>query len=161
MAPHDVRPMVEKAELINPDVSLAIIERGNCFGYNNLVVDMRGFKIMHDAVDVPLVVDVPIVFDATHTVQYPQAAADSSGGDRSLTAPMALAAAATGYVDGLFVECHPDPDKALCDGPCMTKLDDMPKLIEQFMEVQAYGLKAANRSASPFQFNTLAGQAFM
>ncbi len=151
IAPHNVKPMVEKATSMNPNISLAVIERGQCFGYNDLVVDFRGFKIMSEAVN------CPIIFDATHTVQYPQRSADSSGGDRAFVAPLARAAAATGYVDGFFIETHPNPDKALCDGPCMVKLDDMGKLVGELKEIYDIAQRTVDRSPRPFQFNQIAG----
>ena len=91
----------------NPRVLLT--ERGASFGYNNLVVDYRSFPIMQE-------LGVPVVFDATHSVQLPGGLGTSSGGQRQFVPVLARAAAAAG-VNGVFLETHPDPDKALCDGP--------------------------------------------
>ena len=91
----------------NPRILLT--ERGASFGYNNLVVDYRSLPIMQDF-------GVPVVFDATHSVQLPGGRGSSSGGQRQFVPVLARAAAAAG-VNGVFMETHPDPDKALCDGP--------------------------------------------
>lgn len=96
-------------------------ERGTTFGYQNLVVDMRSFSIMGRN-------GYPTVFDATHSVQLPGAAGGKSGGQREFVEPLAKAALAAG-ADGLFVETHPDPDKALSDGPNMIPLKDLPGLV--------------------------------
>ena len=146
VAPHDVRPMVEKVLAKNDKAQVAIIERGTTFGYNDNVVDYRGFKIMSD-----LTADLgtPIVFDCTHTVQRPSLRGDSSGGDRQLVAPLARAAAATGYCDGYFLETHPDPSKALCDGPCMVPLDAMETMLKNIIGAHQYGFEIASRNARP------------
>ncbi len=98
-----------------------LVERGACYGYNNLVVDMRGFSVMRSF-------DCPVIFDATHSVQLPGGAGGSSGGQREFIEPLAKAAVAAG-VDGLFMEIHPNPDKALCDGPNSIPLDDVERLL--------------------------------
>jgi len=102
-------------------------ERGTTFGYQNLVVDMRSFAIMRQN-------GLPTVFDATHSVQLPGAAGGKSGGQREFVAPLAKAALAAG-ADGLFVETHPDPDKAISDGPNMVPLAELPALLEQCLAV--------------------------
>ena len=99
-----------------------LTERGSSFGYGNLVVDMRGLRIMRDF--------APVVFDATHSVQMPASGGASSGGDSSFVPYLSRAAAAVG-VDGFFFETHFDPSIALSDGPNMIALDDMRHLIEQ------------------------------
>ena len=96
-------------------------ERGTTFGYQNLVVDMRAFAIMKQE-------GYPAIFDATHSVQLPGAAGGRSGGQREFAAPLARAALAAG-ADGLFVETHPDPERAPSDGPNMIPLDELPALI--------------------------------
>lgn len=108
VAPRDMRHALGKLrESGNPSVLLT--ERGACFGYNNLVVDMRSLAIMRG-------LGVPVCFDATHSVQLPSAADGTTGGQREFVRPLARAAVAAG-VDALFLEVHEDPSKALCDGP--------------------------------------------
>jgi 2-dehydro-3-deoxyphosphooctonate aldolase (KDO 8-P synthase) len=114
VAPHDIHRAAEKvASTGNSQVVLT--ERGSCFGYNNLVVDMRGLKIMRDA-------GWPVVFDATHSVQLPGGAGSSSSGQPEFIEPLARAAIAAG-VDGIFVEVHDHPEKALSDGPNALRLN--------------------------------------
>ena len=122
VAPWDMRPVKEKLEAAgNPRILLT--ERGSSFGYNNLVVDFRSIPIMRE-------LGVPVVFDATHSVQLPGGRGDSSGGDRRHVPVLARAAAAAG-ADGVFMECHPDPDKALCDGPNSWPLHRLADLLKQ------------------------------
>jgi 2-dehydro-3-deoxyphosphooctonate aldolase (KDO 8-P synthase) len=114
MAPHDMRRAAEKvASTGNHQVVLT--ERGSSFGYNNLVVDMRGLQIMRDA-------GWPVVFDATHSVQLPGGAGAASSGQPQFIAPLARAAVAAG-VDGIFVEVHDHPEEALSDGANALRLD--------------------------------------
>jgi 2-dehydro-3-deoxyphosphooctonate aldolase (KDO 8-P synthase) len=114
VAPHDIHRAAEKvASTGNGQVVLA--ERGSCFGYNNLVVDMRGLKIMRDA-------GWPVVFDATHSVQLPGAGGEASGGSPEFIEPLARAAVAVG-VNGVFVEVHDAPERALSDGANALRLD--------------------------------------
>ena len=114
VAPHDIRYAAEKvASTGNGRVLLT--ERGSSFGYNNLVVDMRGLKIMRDA-------GWPVVFDATHSVQLPSGAGGVSGGQPQFIEPLARAAVAAG-VDGIFVEVHDRPERALSDGANALRLD--------------------------------------
>lgn len=98
-----------------------VTERGTTFGYNNLVVDMRGLPIMRG-------LGYPVVFDGTHSVQLPGGAGGASGGQREFVAPLVRAAVAAG-VDALFLEVHPDPDRAPCDGPNMVPLSELPALL--------------------------------
>ena len=113
VAPHDIHRAAEKvASTGNRQVVLT--ERGSSFGYNNLVVDMRGLKIMRDA-------GWPVVFDATHSVQLPGGAGAASGGQPQFIEPLARAAVAAG-VDGIFVEVHDEPERALSDGPNALRL---------------------------------------
>jgi 2-dehydro-3-deoxyphosphooctonate aldolase (KDO 8-P synthase) len=114
VAPHDIPRAAEKvASTGNQQVVLT--ERGSSFGYNNLVVDMRGLKIMREA-------GWPVVFDATHSVQVPGGAGSASGGQPEFIEPLARAAVAVG-VNGVFVETHDTPEKALSDGPSALRLD--------------------------------------
>lgn len=120
MAPADMIHSVRKvASTGNERVTLT--ERGFSFGYNNLVVDMRGIPIMR-------ALGVPVVFDGTHSVQLPSGAGGRSGGQREFVAPLVNAAVAAG-ADALFLETHPDPDNAPCDGPNMVPMDDLPALL--------------------------------
>jgi 2-dehydro-3-deoxyphosphooctonate aldolase (KDO 8-P synthase) len=113
VAPHDIHRAAEKvASTGNSQVLLT--ERGSSFGYNNLVVDMRGLKIMRDA-------GWPVVFDATHSVQLPGGAGSASTGQPQFIEPLARAAVAVG-IDGVFVEVHDEPEKALSDGPNALRL---------------------------------------
>lgn len=100
---------------------ICLCERGSSFGYNNLVVDMRGLEIMKTT-------GHPVIFDATHSVQLPGAGDGKSGGQREFVAALARAAVAVG-VAGLFLETHPDPDKAPCDGPNMLPFTALPALL--------------------------------
>ena len=108
VAPHDMQRAAEKVASTGNDRVL-LTERGSSFGYNNLVVDMRGLKIMRDS-------GWPVIFDATHSVQLPSGAGGFSGGQPEFIEPLARAAVAVG-VDGVFVEVHDHPEKALSDGP--------------------------------------------
>ena len=132
MAPGDMVPVIAKARAAARAAGLdedrfMVCERGTMFGYHNLVVDMRALIDMRDT-------GCPVVFDATHSVQLPGARGTSSGGTRHHVAPLARAAAATG-IAGLFLETHPDPDKALSDGPNAVPLDQLDALVEQVMRV--------------------------
>ena len=134
LSPTEMRNVISKAiaaarEAGVPHDHFTACERGFSFGYGNLVVDMRGFKIMAETCG------VPIVFDATHSVQMPGAAGTSSGGDRSFVPSLARAALATGYVSGLFMEAHPNPDSAPCDGPNMLPFKDLPTLLPQLKAI--------------------------
>jgi 2-dehydro-3-deoxyphosphooctonate aldolase (KDO 8-P synthase) len=121
MAPWEMRGVIDKARAAgNADVM--ICERGFSFGYNNLVVDMRGLAAMR-------AIGCPVVFDATHSVQLPGGLGASSGGERQHIPVLARAAVAAG-VSGVFMETHPDPDNALCDGPNSWPLDRMESLLE-------------------------------
>jgi 2-dehydro-3-deoxyphosphooctonate aldolase (KDO 8-P synthase) len=127
VAPGDMRHVVEKvASTGNTDIVLT--ERGSSFGYNNLVVDMRGLVIMRK-------LGYPVVFDATHSVQLPGASGASSGGQPEFIEPLARAAIATGYVDGLFVEVHEEPSKALSDGANALRLDELGALLHTLRRI--------------------------
>ncbi len=116
IAPQDIRRAADKvASTGNSKVLLT--ERGSSFGYNNLVVDMRGLKIMRDS-------GWPVIFDATHSVQLPSASGSGSGGQPEFIEPLARAAAAVG-IDGIFVEVHDHPERALSDGPNALRLSSL------------------------------------
>jgi 2-dehydro-3-deoxyphosphooctonate aldolase (KDO 8-P synthase) len=104
-----------------------LTERGTSFGYRNLVVDMRGLEIMKE-------LGCPVVYDATHSVQLPGAMGSSTGGQREYVAPLSRAAAAVG-VAGIFFETHPNPDKALSDGPNSLPLKDAEALVRQLQAI--------------------------
>lgn len=109
--------------------ALAVTERGTFFGYGDLVVDMRSFARMRESCD------VPVIFDATHSVQRPgQGAGGTSGGAREFIPPLTLAAIAAG-AQGLFIETHPDPDHAPSDGPNMLRLDQMADLMSRVVDI--------------------------
>lgn len=120
LAPWDVKNIIEKFTSTG-NHNLLITERGTSFGYNNLVVDFRGLPIMRSF-------GYPVIFDITHSLQLPGGKGGSSGGQREFAEHLARAAAAVG-VDGLFMEVHPEPEKALCDGPNMLRLDDVKKML--------------------------------
>jgi len=122
LSPYEMRTVVEKAKSTGND-DIMVCERGFSFGYNNLVVDMRGLAIMRDT-------GCPVVFDATHSVQLPGGLGGSSGGQRQHIPVLARAAIAVG-VAGVFMEIHPKPDEALCDGPNSLSLSRAREVLEQ------------------------------
>jgi len=132
MAPWDMKYAVEKVRSGNPK-EVWLTERGTSFGYRNLVVDFRSLPIMKEYAD-------RVIFDATHSVQIPGGAQGKSGGERQFVFPLARAAVAVG-VDGLFFEVHPEPDKALCDGPNSLPLKDIPELFSQISDLFAVAKK--------------------
>lgn len=121
LAPWDMRHVTDKA-LATGNQQIMVCERGVSFGYNNLVSDMRSLMVMRDT-------GCPVVFDATHSVQLPGGQGSSSGGQREFVPALARAAVAVG-IAGLFMETHPDPDKALSDGPNAMPLAEMKALLE-------------------------------
>ena len=126
LAPHDMARVVEKAKLAAAEAGLSedrfmVCERGASFGYGNLVSDMRSLAIMRET-------RCPVVFDATHSVQLPGGQGSSSGGERQFVPVLARAAVAVG-VAGIFMETHPNPEKALSDGPNSVPLGRMPELL--------------------------------
>jgi 2-dehydro-3-deoxyphosphooctonate aldolase (KDO 8-P synthase) len=127
VAPWDAAHILEKSAMAG-NANVIVTERGFCFGYNNLVVDFRAFPILRG-------MGYPVVFDATHSVQLPGAAGKASGGDRRMALGLARAAVAAG-VDGLFLEVHPDPDRALCDGPNSLALDSLPDLLATLKRIE-------------------------
>jgi len=128
MAPQDMLNSVKKA-LSTGNENVCVTERGSSFGYNNLVVDFRSLPLMRSF-------GYPVIFDATHSVQSPGGQGECSGGDREMARVLARAAAAVG-VDGFFMEVHPDPDKALCDGPNSIALKDLPGIIRELLDISA------------------------
>src|SRR5260221_9564713 len=127
LAPADMKNVVEKARAASGVDNIMVCERGASFGYNNLVSDMRSLAIMRDT-------GCPVVFDATHSVQLPGGQGTSSGGQREVIPVLARAAVATG-VAGTFIETHPNPDKALSDGPNAWPLQHMQRLLETLVEL--------------------------
>lgn len=125
LAPAEMKHIINKCrEAGNEQVILC--ERGSSFGYNNLVVDMLGMDLMKRM--------APVVFDATHALQRPGGRSDSADGRRAQATALARAGMAVG-IAGLFLEAHPDPDKALCDGPCALPLDRLEPFLEQMQAV--------------------------
>jgi len=126
LAPWDMKHVVAKAREVGNE-QIMVCERGVSFGYNTLISDMRGLAVMREC-------DCPVVFDATHSVQQPGGQGASSGGQREFVPVLARAACASG-VAGLFMETHPDPDRALSDGPNAWPLHLMQRLLETLMEI--------------------------
>jgi 2-dehydro-3-deoxyphosphooctonate aldolase (KDO 8-P synthase) len=133
LAPWDARHIVEKLDAAGA-VGVLLTERGTSFGYNNLVVDPRSLPLLR-------ALGPPVVFDVTHSLQLPGGAGAASGGQRQFVPHLLRAAVAAG-VDGVFMEVHPDPDRAPCDGPNMVPLADLPDLLCQLTEVA--------RAAAPY-----------
>lgn len=128
MAPEDIAQSVDKAASTGND-RIIITERGVSFGYNNLVVDYRALPIMRS-------LGYPVIFDATHSVQRPGGLGTCSGGDREMARYLARAAFAVG-VDGVFMEVHNDPDKALCDGPNSIALSALAGLLKELSSIDS------------------------
>jgi 2-dehydro-3-deoxyphosphooctonate aldolase (KDO 8-P synthase) len=132
LAPWGMAQVVNKLSECGLDPAsghLWLTERGSSFGYNTLVVDYRGIPQMQ-------ALGCPVIFDATHAVQQPGGQGTTSGGQREFVAPLARAAVAVG-VDGLFLEVHPNPDKALSDGPNMVPLHRLEALLSQLLAIRA------------------------
>ncbi|MDE2510892.1 MAG: 3-deoxy-8-phosphooctulonate synthase [Elusimicrobia bacterium] len=128
LSPWDMRHAVEKLYSTG-NKRVLLTERGSTFGYGNLVVDMRSYEIMRSF-------GAPVIHDATHCVQLPGGSGSTTGGQREFVRPLARAAAAVG-VDGVFFETHPDPDKALSDGPNSLKLADVPSFLKEIRRFDA------------------------
>lgn len=126
LAAWDMKNCLEKVRQSGND-NVMLCERGTSFGYNTLVVDMTGLRVMKNF-------GVPVIFDATHSVQKPGGNGTSTGGNREYVEYLAKAALAVG-VDGLFMETHPDPDHAMSDGPNMVMLDEMEELLKKLIRV--------------------------
>ena len=127
LAPWDMKNVVDKARAVGNE-QIMVCERGVSFGYNNLVSDMRSLAAMRNT-------GAPVVFDATHSVQLPGGQGSASGGQREFVPVLARAAIAAG-VSGLFMETHPDPSNALCDGPNMIPLDKMRGVVEELKRIR-------------------------
>ena len=110
--------------------NIILCERGNSYGYNNLVVDMLNFQIMKD-------LGVPVIFDATHSLQLPGGLGNAAGGRREYLLPLAKAGISQG-IAGLFIEAHPDPDAAKCDGPCAISTDDIPNVLSKLSKLDEF-----------------------
>jgi 2-dehydro-3-deoxyphosphooctonate aldolase (KDO 8-P synthase) len=135
LAPHDMLQVVNKAKEANGGAdNIMVCERGASFGYNTLVSDMRGLAIMRET-------SCPVVFDATHSVQQPGGQGDKSGGQREHVPVLARAAVASG-IAGVFMETHPDPSKALSDGPNAWPLDKMEDLLHVLVDIDNLVKKA-------------------
>lgn len=126
LAPHEMKHIINKCLEAGND-KIILCERGSMFGYNNLVVDMLGFDSMKK-------MNVPVFFDVTHSLQQPGARADSAGGRREEITTLARAGMAVGLA-GLFLEAHPDPDKAKCDGPCALRLNQLEPFLAQLKQI--------------------------
>ncbi len=126
LAPHEMKHILHKCVEAGND-RLILCERGSTFGYNNLVVDMLGFSVMK-------AFGYPVMFDATHALQVPGGRADSADGRRGLAAQLARAGISQG-IAGLFLEAHPDPSEAKCDGPCALPLDKLEPYLAQMKAV--------------------------
>ena len=139
LSPHEMLNVIEKARVAAAEKNLPdqfmVCERGASFGYNNLVSDMRSLSILRES-------HAPVVFDATHSVQLPGGQGSSSGGQREFVPVLARAAVAVG-VSGLFMETHPDPAKALSDGPNAVPLNRMKELLESLVAIDTV-VKAKN-----------------
>ncbi len=129
LAPGDMLNVVMKAKETGGDDNIMICERGVSFGYNNLISDMRSLMIMRNT-------GCPVVFDATHSVQLPGGQGETSGGQREFVPVLARAAVATG-ISGIFMETHPNPEKALSDGPNAWPLQKMAALLKTLKEVDS------------------------
>ncbi len=128
LSPWDMTQVVEKAASTG-NHQILLTERGSMFGYQNLVVDFRSIRIMQQT-------GYPVIFDATHSVQLPGGAGNRSGGQREFAPILAQAAVAAG-ADGVFLEVHPDPDRALCDGPNSLSLTVLEKLLTKLLAIHA------------------------
>ena len=118
--------VIKKVE-VSGNKNILLCERGTTFGYNTLIVDMTGIVELKKF-------GYPVVFDATHSVQKPGGKGNATGGNREYVEPLAKAAVAAG-ADGLFFEVHPEPDKALSDGPNMVKLDEFEEMLKRVIKV--------------------------
>ena len=126
LAPGDVANIIAKAKSTGNE-NILITERGTSFGYNNLVFDVRSLPIIRE-------MGFPVIFDATHAVQLPGGAGTASGGNREMVKYLARAAVAAG-VDGIFLEVHRNPEKALCDGPNSLYLDSLEELLTALKQI--------------------------
>jgi 2-dehydro-3-deoxyphosphooctonate aldolase (KDO 8-P synthase) len=128
LAPQEMKNIVDKFEEQGND-RLMLCERGTMFGYNNLVVDMLGFSVMKNF-------SYPVLFDATHALQLPGGLAEAADGRRGNVTELSLAGLSQGLA-GLFIEAHPNPESALCDGPCALRLDKLEPFLERMVALDA------------------------
>ena len=147
LSPHEMLNVIEKARVAAAEKNLPdqfmVCERGASFGYNNLVSDMRSLAILRES-------HAPVVFDATHSVQLPGGQGNSSGGQREFVPVLARAAVAVG-ISGLFMETHPDPAKALSDGPNAVPLNRMRELLESLVAIDSVVKKTGSFLEDSFQ----------
>ena len=140
LSPHEMLNVIDKARAAAAEVNLPdqfmVCERGASFGYNNLVSDMRSLSILREA-------NAPVVFDATHSVQLPGGQGTASGGQREFVPVLARAAVAVG-ISGLFMETHPDPAKALSDGPNAVPLNRIKELLESLVSIDSVVKKSGS-----------------
>lgn len=129
LSPWDVGSLLQKIRSVRHG-GFMITERGTTFGYNNLVVDFRSLPVLKSY-------GCPVVFDGSHTVQLPGARGAASGGERGFIPPLCQAAVAVG-IDALFLEVHPDPDRALCDGPSSLALEALPRLLQRLKRLDRW-----------------------
>lgn len=129
LAPHEMGHILKKFESAGND-QLILCERGTSFGYNNLVVDMLGFRIMKGF-------GYPVMFDVTHSLQLPGGRDNSAGGRREAALDLALAGVSQS-ISSIFLEVHPDPDKALCDGPCALPLSEVASFLEKIKAMDVH-----------------------
>lgn len=129
LSPGDTRHIVAKIKTARPDAEVVLTERGSSFGYGNLVVDMRSFPIMKQWADA-------VVFDATHSLQLPGAAGDRTGGQREYIPCLSRAAMATGSVDGIFLEIHPEPARSPSDADNILPLDRLEPLLKELLAIR-------------------------
>ena len=148
LSPHEMLNVIEKARAAAKEMNLPdqfmVCERGASFGYNNLVSDMRSLAILRES-------NAPVVFDATHSVQLPGGQGNASGGQREFVPVLARAAVAVG-ISGLFMETHPDPAKALSDGPNAVPLDRMKDLLESLVAIDTVVKASDIYLENSFQF---------
>ena len=135
LAPSDMKNVVDKARSASNADNIMVCERGATFGYNNLISDMRGLMVMRDT-------GCPVVFDATHSVQLPGGQGNASGGERKFVPVLARAAVAAG-IAGIFMETHPNPAKALSDGPNAWPLQHMKVLLQTLKQLDTLTKQAA------------------
>ncbi len=147
LSPHEMLNVIEKARAAAAEMNLPdqfmVCERGASFGYNNLVSDMRSLAIMRET-------HAPVVFDATHSVQLPGGQGNASGGQREFVPVLARAAVAVG-ISGLFMETHPDPAKALSDGPNAVPLNRMKELLESLVAIDSVVKQSGSFLEDSFQ----------
>ena len=127
LAPWNILPIIKKVESTG-NKNIIITERGVSFGYNNLVTDFRALEIMRN-------LGYPVIYDATHSIQIPAGQGSCSGGQKEFVSGLSRAAVAFGC-DGLFLEVHPDPEKALCDGPNMINLEELEALLKETKKIE-------------------------